>query len=483
MTQFLRHFAGRQDELSRLRALTNRSTPSLGLVYGRRGVGKTHLVGQLGAEERRFYHQAAETTPAMNRLELMARLAEGEAQDGDPGWPALVRQLAELGGGEPPIVVLDEAQHLFADDPEGFAALVGEWSRLPPGSDLTLVLSATGTAIDDILGGERPEGEDPFDETIRMDPFDYRDAGRLVSERPPAQKAYISGVFGGLPAHLSDIDRNESFGEAVARTILSPHGPVHTRVASMLARMPDIRRPGTYHAVLAAVAAGARQTKEVARAAGLANRPTVARRTLESLERRGLLRRRRNLGAGGRAPWKSRIIDPALRFWSRFTHRFRHRLATGKALPIWREAVTPQLDAFMAVAFEQIAEQAFERFHDTWGFPAADQWTRWRGEDRNQRTIDIDIAARLSDGRVLTGQIVWSSEPIDVDHHFHLERDLEALAGLGEEWAGAALDPDRSAGHLYVSAGGFTDHFRDRARDAARMRLVDLSDLYPEADQ
>jgi len=484
MTQFLRHFTGRHDELSRLRELTNRPTGTLALVYGPRGAGKTHLVAQLATDRRRLYFRAAETTPALNRLELYERLETSEVDGGRPreapDWPVLVRALAEREHPEEsPVVVVDDAQHLFAGDPEEFDALIREWERLGRQTELTFVLSATGHSPEACLGTELAE-ENPLDACIELALLDYRDAGRLVPERPPAQKAYIYGVFGGRPAYLSAIDRNEAFGEAVARTMLSPRGPVYSRVDTLLARMPDIRRPGTYRAVMTAVAGGARETHEVARRAGLGDRPTVARRALETLEARGLIRRRRNMGAGKRAAWKSRITDPAVRFWSHFAHRHRHQLAVGQPADVWRDAVTPRLDEFMKVAFEQIAEQAFARFHEQWGLPAPARWQRWRGTDRNDRPITIDIACELTDGRCLTGQVVWSSEPVDVDLHFHLERDLETLAGLGEDWADAALDPDRSRGHLYVSAGGFTDHFRDRADTSPRLHLKSLEDLYPE---
>jgi hypothetical protein len=41
------------------------------------------------------------------------------------------------------------------------------------------------------------------------------------------------------------------------------------------------------------------------------------------------------------------------------------------------------------------------------------------------------------------------------------------------------LDPGRSAGHLYVSAAGFSEHFQSRAREAGNVMILDLDDLYP----
>jgi len=33
------------------------------------------------------------------------------------------------------------------------------------------------------------------------------------------------------------------------------------------------------------------------------------------------------------------------------------------------------------------------------------RWARWEGRDRNRRSIEIDVVARLDDGRLLTGEV------------------------------------------------------------------------------
>lgn len=128
--------------------------------------------------------------------------------------------------------------------------------------------------------------------------------------------------------------------------------------------------------------------------------------------------------------------------------------------------------------FERMAASAYRRQHRAWGLPVAATWARWEGRDRNRQSIELDIVAELEDGRMLTGEVKWSSQPVDVDIHHGLRRDLEALAHSGHGWARDALDPQRSAGHIYISAAGFTDHFHERAARQSDVRLVDLDMLY-----
>ena len=421
----------------------------------------------------------------MNRLELLRALrrhADGPAEEDDyPDWPSTIRLASEIAEREELVLILDEAQHIFESSDKLTRRIFEAWRR-EAGENLTLVLSCTGTTLDRSVGLDSEELGDAIDWSAKLETFDYLDAGKLVAERPPGQKAYLYGIFGGRPGMLSTIRSDESLGEAAVEHVLSPDGDVFAELSSVLLRRPGIRNPGPYRAVLSAVAGGARETMQVARSAGLADRPTVARRALETLEELDLIDRRRNFGAGKRSAWKNRISDPAVRFWFRFAHRYRTELQVGDPQEVWSDHVMPDLDDYMQVVYERIAEQAFQRLHSRWGLHAPHRWTRWSGLDRNRKPIEIDIVAELEDGQLLTGQVRWTPDPLDHEVHFHLQRDLQALAGLGEDWAEAALDPERSHGHLYVSAGGFTDYFRDKARSSDRLTLVSLDELYSEGD-
>jgi AAA+ ATPase superfamily predicted ATPase len=226
------------------------------------------------------------------------------------------------------------------------------------------------------------------------------------------------------------------------------------------------------------VAGGNAEISEIADAAGLGKRRHAADRALETLERLELVRRERNFRAGRTVPWRFRISDNAVRFWYGFVHPNRSQLETGEAERVWERRVRPYLDTYMGWVFEEMAREAFTRHHERWGLPGAVEWARWEGRDRNRRSIEIDILARLDDGRVLTGEVKWSSVPVRHEVHAQLVRDIEDLAASGRQWAHQALDPATSHGHVYVSAAGFTDHFRDEAAEDERIRLVTLEDLY-----
>jgi hypothetical protein len=92
--------------------------------------------------------------------------------------------------------------------------------------------------------------------------------------------------------------------------------------------------------------------------------------------------------------------------------------------------------------------------------------------------VDLDIVATLADGRVLAGEVKWSSTPASPEVHFRLRAKLEALAGSGVKWDHAAAGGPDARHYLYVSAAGFTADFRALAARDGAVQLVALNEMY-----
>lgn len=467
-------------ELTQLRELADRGIPALALVYGRRRVGKTYLLDHAWPERRVFYFLAANTTADLNRAELLRDLARQTGREIDPHdyptWRTVFRLLVELAGEAPLVVVLDEFQYLLNQADDIASQLVAVWDRELRDRPLLLVLCGSEVAtMEGLAGGSQPLfGR--FALAIKLQPLDYYDARGFLPARPLREAALLYGAMSGRPRYLAAVRPEESLAESLSRLLLSPSGEVHLQVERVIEQEPGIRDPAEYGAVLTAVAAGGTQVNEIAMRAGVEAR--AVRRILEVLERLDLIRRERNFGAPPKAPWRHRIADNAVRFWYRFVHANRSRLATGAVEEVWTQQVAPFLDDSMGTSFEAICRDAYRRQHAQWGLPGAADWARWEGHDRNRRPIELDIVARLDDGRLLTGEIKWSTRPVGIEIHFDLLRDIDDLARSGQGWAHQAQDRERSVGRLYISAAGFTEEFKRLAAADGRIRLVTLEDLY-----
>ena len=479
-----RGFVDRERELAELSQLAARGKPALALLYGRRRVGKTFLLDHAWRDGRFFYFLAGDTTAELNRRDLLQEIASflPDRHDADPAlyptWRHVFRLFADLANDGPFVVVLDEFQHLLGKDEDVASQLMAVWDRELRGRPLVLIAcgSEVGT-MENLMSGAGPLfGR--WDWAARLRPFGYLDAAEMTPERSLREKALIYGVFGGTPRYLAAIHPGESLSHRIIESVLSPRGEIHIQLERIIEQEKGIRDPAEYRAVLTAVSGGASLLNEIANVTGLQERQHVVRRALGVLEDLELVWRERNFQSGPRTPYRYRIADNAVNFWYRFVYPHRSRLETGELQPVWERYVERHLDDYMGKIFEGICREAFRNHHSRWGTDGASELARWEGKDRNRRSIEIDLVGRLDDGRVLTGEIKWSTKPVGEQLHWQLRRDLEDLARAGQGWASDALDDEKGAGHVYFSAAGFTDGFEDLAAGEPNIRLIRLEDIY-----
>lgn len=478
----------REVERRMLQEAADDGGPSLVLVHGRRRVGKTFLLQRAWEDRRLFYFLAADSTPDQNRIDLLDEINLQLGRSLDPGdyptWRTVFRLLGDLAGKGPLIVVLDEFQYLLGGEVDEAAILSqfnAVWERELSRLDITVVLC--GSEVGTMQGlARRGALFGRLDREIHLEPFDYRQAADMTAGRPFRERAYLYGIFGGTPDYLALVDEDQSLASAVREAYLERGGKVSVQMANLIEQEEGITEPGHYRAVLSAVARGKTKINDIAQAAGFdveAGGQDVARRVLRTLRDLQLVRRERNFDAGRTTPWRYHLADNALAFWYRFVHSNRSLLEIGDPEDVWHERIQIRLDDYMGwQVFEGMARQAFRIHHDDWALPAPSEWSRWAGKDRNRRDIEIDVVSRLADERLLTGEVKWSSSPVDADLHHVLVRDLHDLAASGRKWARDALDERTSAGHLYVSAAGFTPAFQELSDRDPGIRLVSLEDMY-----
>ncbi|HEU0166423.1 MAG TPA: ATP-binding protein [Chloroflexota bacterium] len=473
----------RERELAELRALAARKRPQLAVLYGRRRVGKTYLLSHAFQHHRAFYFVAADATGAFNRAELLSQLQRELQPDLTPAdyptWRSVFRLFVTLAAEQPLVVILDEFQYLLNDDAIA-SQLIAVWDREVGGRQLTLVLSGSSISTMESLMANNAPLFGRVTWAAKLSAFDYVDAASMVADRGPVEKALCYGMFGGIPRYLAAIPAGEALDDVAVRTIVSPHGEVSLQLQTLIEQERGIRASGTFRAVLAVVAEGKCVLNEIAQAAGVPN-DNALKRTLSILEELELVRREQLFEAPANAPYRYRCSDQAVGFWYRMVQPYRSRLETDDAHAVWRERIQPFLNDYMGHVFETICRQGFARHYRRWRLRAPKRVGRWEGRDRNRRSIEVDFVARLDGGKVVTGEVKWSNEPVTATVHNALQRDLEDLAASGQQWAREALDPNTSGGRIYFSKAGFADSMRRVAKEDKSVRLVDLDELYAAA--
>jgi AAA+ ATPase superfamily predicted ATPase len=473
----------RQLEQQELRALLDDGEPRLALLYGRRRVGKTFLLTHTWPAERTFYWTASATTPAQNREQLIRDVAQwsGESinMDDYPTWRTVFRLLLDLRAPKPLVIVLDEFQYL-GDDPKNVASVASElnaaWEQRRPARPLVFVISGSAVSTLEALDGGGAPLHGRFAWKAELRPFDYWHAAQMARFRSLRDRARAYGVFGGTPRYLASVRPSRTLAENATSLMLAPRGEVRGLVETAILQEQGLRDVQKYQAILRAIGAGSTELNEIGQRAGLPG-DTTLRDKIERLVALGYVGQERNVGAGPTVPFRYRIGDPAFAFYYEFVARHEAALERSDPARLWDQVIAPRLDDYMGHAFERVAADAYARLERRLRLPIPREWGRWEGKDRDGKSLEMDVVAPLTDGRVLTGGVKWNRKALDRQRHFlHLEM-LDRLALAGVKWAHAAKQS--SAPLLYVAAGGFTKDFVRVARASRdEVYLWTLADLY-----
>lgn len=473
----------RRSELDRLHQLLANGRPQLVLVYGRRRVGKTHLLSRAWTGPRAFYFTASETTPEQNRRALLSAFAEwsGEPihEEDYPTWRTVFRLLIEHAAPEPLVVTIDEFQYLGENAKEIDAVaseLNAAWEMRRPARALVFVLSGSAVRTLERLsdGGSPLYGR--FAWQCHLRPFDYWYAGELAGFAKPRDRAYAYGLFGGTPRYLTVVDPRRSVAHNASELLLRPDGEVRELIRTALLQEQGLRDIPKYVAILRAIGGGRTELNEIAQGAGL-DADNALREKLRRLVALDYVAAGRNLGAKPKEAYRYRVADPAVRFYYDSVAPMESALATQAPRAVWDAHIAPHLDTYMGLVFEGMVQQAYYRLQGPRDLPLLREWGRWEGVDHIREPLEVDVASLLMDGRVLTGAIKWNRSEVDVGVHTRHLAMIDRLAQSGIRWAHEARKPTSPL--LYVASGGFTDRFRQAAlatRD--EVYLWTLDDLY-----
>lgn len=476
----------RVNEQRELRDLLATGRPQLALLTGRRRIGKSYLLTHTFEPELAFFFTAARTSPEINRRTLLADLArwsgEGIEAEDYPTWRSVFNLLLDLRAPEPLVLIIDEFQYLASDE-AGLAEVASElnaaWERRRAPRSLLLILSGSVAGTMEALasGGAPLYGRFAWKQRLR--PFGYWYAAELAPFVDPRDRARAYGIFGGTPLYLAAIDPDRSLADNAARLLLSPRGEVRNLVETALDQEEGLRDVASYQAILRAVSDGRTRRNEIGQHAGL-NNDNALRDKLGRLLELGYLTEIRNIDAPKNAAVRYDVADPAIRTHQRFVEPNASLLERNDPLQVWHELVEPRLSTHMGHTFERIATQAYDRLRASRDLPPVRTWESWEGRDREKRSLEIDLVARLAGGGVLTGAVKWNRTPLSREVHDQHVKMLERAADAGQRWAHEARE--RKAWLLYVAAGGFEEGFV-RAVKGSGYRAIwwDLEDIYAAA--
>ena len=442
----------REDESARLEAAwagAVRGVRQLGVVWGRRRVGKTFLLSRFAASRRAVFFaatQQAEPVELRRLYEAVGRdlgeAATDSAGGGFTSWEAALRFLASQARDEALLVVMDEVPYLARSTP-GFASIVQSvWDHVAIGSHLMLVLtgSAIGT-IDNMLGaGGALRGRPTV--SLRLDPVDLLAARAFLPNLEPEQLLEAYAACGGYPIHLNAWDPGATTATNLLHLAGTAGGLLMDDAAGILAE--ELGEADGYRRVLAAIGRGRTRLSDIQTEAG-----QRIEHPLEVLRRAGFVRRSLPVGAPRKARPIYELGDVYLAFWFSVLYSDLAHVEGGQGRAVLARR-QPQWERHLAWVFEEEARRHAVRLVASGVLPeglVVGRWWTSSGEP-----CEVDVLGLQGTRTRLVGEARWQSVPLGLKDLRGLMAKASRVPAPVEDplfalWGRRGVDPDvRRAG-------------------------------------
>lgn len=435
------NFVNRADELARLGAWWREPGSRLGLVWGRRRVGKTALIRHfsksrhgLSPREQRwslFHTGAARGTAAELTLlgrELSASPLSERELDRRPlrDWDDALDTLADAARSKPLLVVLDEFPELVASSPELPNVLRAFLDRVDSESKLRILLAGSAVRYMSELAEERQPLYGRVDLSLQLHPFGPHDASLMLPGLVPEDRALVYGLLGGVPLYLSWWDQAASIDDNLLRLACQPGARLLTE--GDLVTATEVERGEYPRAVLYAIANGKTKHNEIKQAIGA--EPT---RTLDRLLTLRLIERLEPVTAAGRTTDRRyRLVDNFLAFHLGLLSRFRSDIDAGlgsSILPVLKAS----LDDHLGTAWEGAVRDHLRRIapHGALGEQIVSVGPWWRRDG----SVEIDAVALSGRRRVpvAVAEAKWARSVDGQRLGRELRRKAESVPGVVDD--------------------------------------------------
>lgn len=462
-------FIGRQKELSILEKIYKSTEAELVVLYGRRRIGKTSLIGQFCRGKKYLYFACRQINDDIQRAEMSRQLIRMGAPLGKfvsvfDSWDTIFNQLGEITSDEKLICVIDEFPYAVENNSSIPSILQHAWDQYLTQKNIMLILCGSSMSFmeKEVLAEKSPLfGRATH--TIKLTEMDFRETIDFFPNYSPVDRVLSYAVLGGSPYCLTCFNPDISFEENVVNTILMPSSSLWNYPNTIIHQ--ECREPSRYNEILTAIAMGATRFSD------LVSKTTITSsnlpRFLRNLEEMGFVKREfstltpiKQKAVTQRGLY--RLSDPFVSFWYRYVWGNFDLLSLGGANIVFNEQVKPQINEMASLPFEEICRQFLWEKNLNMQLPfIVQKLGRWWSANE-----EIDLLGTSFNGQdLLFAECKFSNSPVSRSEYFKLREKSENFSAIKKHY-------------VLFSKSGFTQDLIELSKDNdTNLRLVGLQEL------
>lgn len=295
----------------------------------------------------------------------------------------------------------------------------------------------------------------------------YKDFRLMFSGLDETEKVLRYSVFGGTPYYLEKTLAYKDTFSAIEDLVIKKDGSLSEEPKNLL-EYENFRTHARYNSILQSISLGKEILKEISDFTKV--EATALPPYLNKLGELLCLVEKKDPLLGKERLRRYKISDNFFRFWYRFV--FQNQTAINlENSSFVREKIRSELNAYVGRLFEDIvrelliAYQGRKIMHIEINFEEIGSW--W---DRNSNEIDV-VAFNRKERCILTGEVKWSSNPIDESVLYRLI-ERSKLIGVAARYE-----------YLLVSKAGFTPKCQEKMKEfgAVGLDINDMKELFNNA--
>ena len=459
---------GRIRELQSLEGLYMRNEFALAVIYGRRRVGKTSLIGEFinRGNKKAVRFTATENTDIINRenfsRNIFSLYPELSALDVFPTWESAFSYIAQQARGEKLIVEIDEYPYLAKNNPAISSEIQKCIDLFLQNTNILLILCGSSMSFmeNQVLNYQSPlYGRRTAQ--YRIMPLDYYDSAEFFTGADLQDKLLGYAVTGGIPQYMNIIANAETVEEGIAQAFFSKQGFLYEEPQNLLKQ--ELREPALYNAIITAIADGSTKLGNIA--AKIKEPDSKTAKYIKNLVDLGILEKEVSMFAQNERNGIYCLKDNMYRFWYKFVP-YIVTLIENDYEKTYEMKVKSFIPDYMGRIFESICRQYLLRLNVNdklpFLFDKIGRW--WGGNPITKKETEIDIVA-ASKECLIVGECKWQNEITGQKVY----KDLKEKA---------AMFSGKEIHYFLFSKSGFSEALINDALKDDMLTLVAINDLF-----
>ena len=476
-------FVGRNEELELLNELWISDRAAFLIIYGRRRIGKTHLLTRwIKHSGNRALYWVASPVPTAQQLESFSKAIYRFANVNPPpddfsygSWERAFEEVATLASHDRLALILDEFTYVLQTTPGMASVLQNLWDHSLKNTNLFLVLcgSHLGMMHRDVLSYQAPlYGR--ITNQIHLLPLSFGYTRHFFPYAADERVALYS-IFGGIPAYWELIEPSQTLAQNIKRILLRRFNPMRDEPLTLLHDF--IKQSHAYVGIFTQIGAGAHTQKEISARTKTAH--THLSQYLRNLIETGFVRKHVPVTASASSrQGRYHISDPYLRFYYRFIEPQKEEIARGVPDIALAEIRRHWQDFIGTYTWEELCREwvIYAGAYQSLPFSAYRVGSIWN------KNSQVDVAGiNTREKTLILGECKWWNRPAgrNVLTELVQVKTPKVVPGDGH-WKVYFLGFSRTgwtdAAHQYANSVAEEDIAGDNWHSTG-MRLIDLDEL------